>query len=147
MAAAHVNSKHVYCGNPIVCENSSESFQKVVQYFVNGTSQGTAAEKADLKTNIVSRCSRLPISEISNAGLGQILLIILPKNELNLSSELLQVKLKMKNCCTTSSEASFVLQCHRGCGEMPRDNEKDKNKDQQQKGGVKNRGRLQNTCV
>ena len=137
MAAAHVNSKHVYCGNPIVCENSSESFQKVVQYFVNGTSQGTAAEKADLKTNIVPRCSRLPISEVSNAGLGQILLIILPKNEVNLSSELLLVKLKMENCCTTSSEASFVLQCHRGCGEMPRDNEKDKNKDQQQKGGVK----------
>ncbi len=52
-AAVHVNQKHVYCESSFVCENSNESFQTVVEDFVNGTFQGTAAEKADLKTNMV----------------------------------------------------------------------------------------------
>ena len=38
-----VNPKYVYCENPFVCEDSNESFQTVVEDFVNGKFQGTAA--------------------------------------------------------------------------------------------------------
>ena len=42
-------------------------------------------------------CFRLTISEVSDAGLGQTLLMILPKNVVNLSSRLMLVKLTMVN--------------------------------------------------
>ena len=48
-----VNPKYVYCENPFVCEDSNESFQTVVEDFVNGKFQGTSVEKADLKANMV----------------------------------------------------------------------------------------------
>ena len=48
-----VNPKYVYCENPFVCEDSNESFQTVVEDFVNGKFQGTEVEKAVLKANMV----------------------------------------------------------------------------------------------
>ena len=45
--------------------------------------------------------------------------------------------------CSTSAEASFVLQCQGGCEEIPQDNSKDEKKGQQMKGRVNNRGVLQ----
>ena len=60
-AAVHVNPKYVCCKNPFACENSSESFQKLESCprFVNATSQGTAAEKAGLNTNIVLQAANV----------------------------------------------------------------------------------------
>ena len=52
-AAARVNPQYVYCENPIFCKNLSESLQRVVEDFVKGKSNGTAAKKADLKTYIL----------------------------------------------------------------------------------------------
>ena len=59
-AAARVNPQYVYCENPIFCKNLSESLQRVVEDFVKGKSNGTAAKKADLKTYIVPNFKKYP---------------------------------------------------------------------------------------